>query len=70
MEHREAECRTRLSWRDVASISGTGTVCGRFRCVVEDVNVLNIGMCARGGCMSTRAVLNIFSEHLTRLRCR
>jgi hypothetical protein len=69
MEHRKAEHRTSWSQRNVAAISGTGTVCGLwFRFVVEDVNVLNIGMCARGGCMSTRAVLNIVFEHLTRLR--
>ncbi len=30
--------------------------------------MLNIGMCVRRGCMSTRAVLNIVFEHLTRLR--
>ena len=45
MEHRKAERRTLLSQRNVAAISGTGTVCGWYSmCVVEEVNVLNIFM--------------------------
>ncbi len=44
MEHRKAERRTVFSQRNVAAISGTGTVCGWHRCVVEEVKVLNVVM--------------------------
>jgi hypothetical protein len=54
MEHCEAERRTRATQRNVAANSGTGTVCGWFRFVADDMNVLHIGMRVRGGCVSTR----------------
>ena len=44
MEHRKAERRTHWSCRNVAAISGIGTVCGWLGCVVEEVQVLNIVM--------------------------
>ena len=44
MEHRKAERRTLLAERNVAAISGTGTVCRWCRCVVEEVKVLSTVM--------------------------
>ena len=44
MEHRKAERLTPTTQRNVAAISGTGTVCGWLGCVVEEVKVLNIVM--------------------------
>ena len=44
MEHRKAERRTLSSLRNIAAISRIGTVCGWYRCVVEEVKVSNIVM--------------------------
>ncbi len=59
MEHRKAERRWFCSLRNVAAISGAGTVCGWLWCVDEELNLLDIVMRMRGGCESTRAVVKI-----------
>ncbi len=44
MEHGKAERRTLGTKCNVVAISGTGTVCGWWKCVVEEVKVLHIVM--------------------------